>query len=157
VSEGGGWYQFVIPERTLAGPLRVDTAGGNFEVGTVPIDSQKSVGFTAIVASSITGTPTNAALPSANTGQVITLQGFGFTTTSNIIFQAVTHDGTRGVIGVRPTRVPKTPGRRDRGAADKRAESDADDGDGAGHCRDWTGNGGRFDYQHQSSDSPDAG
>jgi hypothetical protein len=61
------------------------------------------VGVTGIVAVASTGTPANALLASANTGQLITLQGFGFTSTTNIIFRGVAHDGTSGVIVVRPT------------------------------------------------------
>ena len=94
-----------VPSRTLACPVRVQTAGGYFEVPGIPIQSQQSVGLSAIVAAAPLGTPANALLPSANTGQVITLQGFGFTSSSNIIFQGVALDGTRGVIVVRPTSV----------------------------------------------------
>ena len=83
----------------------METAGGFFELSTVPIQAQEAVSLDAIVAESASGTPANGTLPSANTGQLITLQGFGFSAVSNIIFQGVAADGTRGVIVVRPTSV----------------------------------------------------
>src|SRR5712671_2377755 len=94
-----------IPERALAGPVRVETAGGFFVVNSIPIRVQQAVGLTGIVAEALEGTPTNATLASANAGQIITLTGFGFNTTTSIIFRGVALDGTRGLIVVHPTSV----------------------------------------------------
>src|SRR6185436_341164 len=60
------------------------------------------------VATAGQGVPTNAAVASANTGQFITLQGYGFNTNSNILFTATAEDGTHGQVVARPTSVPNS-------------------------------------------------
>jgi len=94
-----------IPERALAGPVKVETAGGSFEISSLPIGLFAFVGLTSISAAAGSGTPANGSLPSANTWQVITLNGYGFHSGSNIIFDGVAEDGTRSKIVVRPTSV----------------------------------------------------
>ena len=95
-----GRLDLTVPARALAGPVRVETAGGWFQLDALPIQEQPAVGLSAIVATAGSGTPTNGAVASANTGQAITLQGFGFTSDSNVIFTGVAADGTRGPIVV---------------------------------------------------------
>ena len=98
-----GRLDLYIPERALAGPVTVRTEGGTFTVNSVPIRTQAGVGFTGLTATAGQGTPASALLASANTGQTITLQGLGLTTSSLVSFRAVAEDGTRGVIVTRPT------------------------------------------------------
>ena len=100
-----GRLDLTVPDRALAGPVKVETAGGSFQVNSIPIAEQTSVGLSSIAASAAQGTPANAAIASANAGQLITLQGFGFTTSSNIVFTGVAEDGTRSQIVVRPSSV----------------------------------------------------
>ena len=113
-NSGSGYYRsngrldLTIPNGALAGPVRVETAGGWFQVDTIPIQAQASVGLSSMVSTATQGTPANSLLPSANTGQLITLNGFGLSGSSNIIFTAVAEDGTRGQIVVRPNSVPNS-------------------------------------------------
>jgi hypothetical protein len=97
-----GRLYLTVPERGLTAPVRVETDGGSFDVATMPIRSQVSVGLSSITATSTSGMPAIPALPSANAGQTITLSGFGFTGSSLITFRAVAHDGSTGTIVAAP-------------------------------------------------------
>ena len=101
-TRNNGRLDLTVPERALAGPVRVETDGGSFAVNAVPIRAQALVELETIVANAAMGTPASLVLPSANTGQTITLTGFGFTTSSNVLFAGVAEDGTRGTIVVQP-------------------------------------------------------
>jgi hypothetical protein len=100
-----GRLYLTVPERGLTAPVRVETDGGSFDVATMPIRSQVSVGLSSITATSTSGMPAIPALPSANAGQTITLSGFGFTGSSLITFRAVAHDGSTGTIVAAPATV----------------------------------------------------
>ena len=92
-----------VPDRALAGPVTVSTDGGSFTVSGLPVREQAGVALTGLTGAAAQGTPANALAASANTGQTITLQGFGLTTNSLVSFRGVAEDGTRGVIVVRPS------------------------------------------------------
>lgn len=101
-----GRLDLTVPDRALVGPLKIETAGGSFQIDALPVNAQPSVGLTGIAATAGLGTPTNAGIASANVGQLITLQGYGFTTSSNILFTATAEDGTHSQVVARPTLVP---------------------------------------------------
>ena len=98
-----GRLDLTIPERALAGPVTVTTAGGTFTIPSVPIRSQTAVGLTGLIATAAQGSPADPLGAAANTGQTITLQGFGLSTSSLVIFQGVAEDGTRGLIVTSPS------------------------------------------------------
>ncbi|MCP4263025.1 MAG: hypothetical protein GY774_36760, partial [Planctomycetes bacterium] len=100
-----GRLNLTLPERVLAGPVRVETVGGSFQLNAIPIRGPPSTGLDTIEATALSGTPVDVFAPSANTGQLITLRGYGFTSTSNIIFTGVAEDGTRSQIVTRPASV----------------------------------------------------
>ena len=105
IQRNNGRLDLTIPERALAGPVKIETAGGSFQLNAHPVQAQPSVGVEAIVERASQGTPANSALPAANAGQVIVLRGYGFTTTSSILFSGVGEEGLRRQILVRPTSV----------------------------------------------------
>ncbi|MEK7675409.1 MAG: hypothetical protein AAB676_06200 [Verrucomicrobiota bacterium] len=107
-SRANGRLELTVPERGLAGPISVQTDGGSFLAGTVPIQAPAFAGIVSIAARAGQGTPVNSSVASANAGQIITLQGFGFSSTTNIVFAAVAEDGTRSQVVVRPVTVPNS-------------------------------------------------
>ena len=82
----------------VEGPVRVTTAGGFSEVSGPTWNLPSFVEFTGIVSEALVGTAANAGVASANTGQTITLQGRGFTTSTLVQFTARDDGGTDGVL-----------------------------------------------------------
>ncbi|NBX30448.1 hypothetical protein EBR04_08425, partial [bacterium] len=68
-----------VPNDAATGPIRVQTVGGT--------SAAFAVGFTGITGSAAIGTPTDAALPSANPGGTITLHGTNLTTSTRVLLQ----------------------------------------------------------------------
>jgi hypothetical protein len=91
---------FVSPlALTLEGPVRITTAGGWYEVPRFPILPHPSATLTGIQSVARRGTPANPALPSANTGQNISLIGAGmFSEAGFATFEAVDDTGVVGTI-----------------------------------------------------------
>ncbi len=83
-----------VPGAGSFGPITVTTLGGT----SAPFTRT----FTGIVASATSGTPANGSVASANPGQAITLQGTGFDSTTDVLFQTIDGNGTRGERVVRP-------------------------------------------------------
>jgi hypothetical protein len=84
---------------TLDGPIRVTTAGGYFEVPGPDSFHVAPQTITGIEATAAEGVPLDPNIPSANTGQVITLHGV-FTPTADVLiqFDAVDDSGMPGTI-----------------------------------------------------------
>ena len=90
----------VVAPLTLDGPIRITTEGGYAELSGVSRVSQPTSVFNAIQASASAsaGAPTNAAQPSAVTGQAIVLQGQGFTSATLVQFQGIDGSGKLGTL-----------------------------------------------------------
>ena len=70
-----------VPAGATTGPVRVTTVGGT--------SAAFGIGLTSITASGSSGTPTNAAVATANAGQSITLVGNGLDATTDVVFQVI--------------------------------------------------------------------
>jgi uncharacterized protein YjiK len=90
-------YQVAAP-LAVEGPIRVTTAGGFFELAGPSFAPPAFVRFTGITATAPQGTPATATQASANTGQRITLQGQGFTSSTWVQFTAGDDTGTVGTL-----------------------------------------------------------
>ena len=88
----------VVAPRTLDGPIRVTTEGGWAEISGATLASQPASVFSAIVANASTGTPGNAAAPSAATGQTIVLRGQGLSNSTLVQFQGIDDSGRTGTL-----------------------------------------------------------
>jgi len=92
-----GAYGLVLPF-VAEGPLSVSTAGGSHQI-PMPVSLPASpVQFSGIVATALLGNPGNPAIASANTGQSITLRGFGFTSNTLVQFDTVDDRGVPGTL-----------------------------------------------------------
>ena len=98
VSGGRNDSMNVVAPKTLDGPIRVTTAGGFAQIAGPSRTPQPLSLFTGIVASAGDGDPADPAQPSAVTGQAITLQGQGFTSSTLVQFQGVDDTGAAGTI-----------------------------------------------------------
>ena len=89
---------------TLDGPIRVTTAGGYSEVPGPTFRRDTPVRITSIQATAEQGVPLDANLPSANTGQIITLHG-SFSPFDEVFvqFDAVDDTGGAGTVTRRGT------------------------------------------------------
>ena len=90
-------YRVVAP-LALDGPVRVTTAGGFAEIAGPVFAPQPAVQFTGIQASAGLGTAGDVNQASANAGQVIVLQGQGFTSQTLVQFAGVDDGGVAGTI-----------------------------------------------------------
>ena len=90
-------YQIAVP-LAVEGPIRVTTAGGFFELAGPTVVPPAFVRFTGLTATAQYGTPTDLLQPSANTGQRITLQGQGFTSSTWVQFSAIDETGLLGTL-----------------------------------------------------------
>lgn len=103
-STRNGWIDVNVPPGAPFGPITVITLGG--ESNTLPIDLH------TVLATATNGTPEDPALPSANRGQTITVQGTGLDLVNDYFFlrsngehasvsrQSVNADGTEAVLRV---------------------------------------------------------
>ena len=95
-----------VPENV---PLTVTTPGGTSAPVTVNVPVPTEVSpptITAIVSTAFDGVPTNPAITSANTGQVITVQGTNFGLDSlQVVFPTINESGIEGVEAVAPLAV----------------------------------------------------
>jgi hypothetical protein len=80
--------------------VTIETPGGISDTLIVNATS-----FTEVIATANNGTPADADAPSANIGQLITINGTGFRTTTNVYFPTVNDSGTVGVTNVRVSSV----------------------------------------------------
>ncbi len=96
VNENDG-LNVIVPSDAQFGPISVTTLGGTSAV----FDST----FTNLASTAASGTPANPAIASANPGQAITLTGTGFNLTTDVVFQTIDGNGTRGDRVVRPVAV----------------------------------------------------
>ncbi len=93
-----GRLQSQVPSGAESGPISVTTVGGTSNV--------LGLAFTAITAQAASGTPADAGQPSANPGQVITLEGTNFDASTDVVFETVnSYSGARGQVVVRPDTV----------------------------------------------------
>ena len=99
-TQQNGSINLTVPNGAPTGPVTVTTLGGTSEVA--------GPAFTAVTATATTGTPANAALPSANPGQAITITGTGLQTTTDIVFETIDASGTRSQVLVQPATVNNT-------------------------------------------------
>ncbi len=81
--------------QNIFGPITVTTAGGT--------SAPYQLGFLGITSTAATGTPANSSLPSANAGQVVTLNGTGLTTSTNVVYQYVDTNGNTQTLLMAPT------------------------------------------------------
>ncbi len=88
----------LVAPRTLDGPIRVTTAGGYAELAGPVFAPQPPSLFTGIVASAAAGVAADATKASAVTGQLIVLQGQGFTGSTLVQFQGIDDSGRVGTI-----------------------------------------------------------
>ena len=89
----------LISERSIEGPITVETAGGSFQIEGPTFAEPTFIQFTGIETSTTKGSPTNTAIASVNTGQTITLLGEGFISNSTIVqFEAVDAQGVAGLL-----------------------------------------------------------
>ena len=89
----------IVTPLVLDGPIRVTTAGGYHEVPSATFDFVEGVDFTGIQpVRAIGGAPANLQMPSANTGQAITLLGQNFDNQTLVRFDAMDDSGTQGTI-----------------------------------------------------------
>ena len=86
-----------VPSNAPYGPVTVTTLGGT--------SAPYGLTLSGIVAVAGSGTPANAAVASANPGQAITLQGSGFDTTTDVVFETLDSAGNRSERVVRPVAV----------------------------------------------------
>ncbi len=94
-----GQLRAVVP-LALDGPVRVITEGGWAELPRAASPAQAAVAFTGIAAAAQAGVPADPARPAANTGQLIVLTGQGFTSSTQVRFQAVDDSGVAGTVTV---------------------------------------------------------
>ena len=88
---------YIVAPRTLDGPIRITTEGGYAQI-PANFGVQPASVFTGITASAANGNAGNAVVPSANTGQTITLTGQGFTSSTLVQFQGIDDSGTLGTL-----------------------------------------------------------
>jgi uncharacterized protein YjiK len=88
----------VVAPHSLDGPIRVTTEGGWVQLPGPVLATPPIVDFTALNASAASGNVADAAQASANTGQVITLTGQGFTNQTLVQFQGIDDTGALGTI-----------------------------------------------------------
>lgn len=86
-----------LTDGVFAGAFSVKTAGGT----SAPSTNQ----LTAVVGVALSGTPANAALPSANAGQAVTLQGTGLALNSGIVLDYINTDGASRAVMLNPSTV----------------------------------------------------
>jgi hypothetical protein len=86
-----------VPKGVATGPISVSTVGGTSAVFGPSLNG--------ITASAVSGTADNAGRASANPGQTITLDGSGFDTSLDVVFQTIGADGSRHEVVVRPLTV----------------------------------------------------
>ena len=80
----------------VLGPISVKTAGGT--------SAALTFGLTGITSVALSGTPANAAVASANSGQAVTLTGSGLSTSSDILLNYVRNSGgTARTVLLNPT------------------------------------------------------
>jgi YD repeat-containing protein len=93
-SENNTSIKVMAPSGFAVGPVTVEV-GGLTSNGAL----FRTLTFTGIVSTAAQGTATSLALPSANVGQVITLQGAGFTfSTTTVVFPTTSNTGEAGTI-----------------------------------------------------------
>ncbi|MBX3670121.1 MAG: choice-of-anchor D domain-containing protein [Rhodocyclaceae bacterium] len=88
----------IVTPLALDGPIRVTTDGGWAQIAGPVFGSQSVAQFTGIDAVAQSGTPANAALASANTGQSIVLTGQGFNFQTLVQFEGADDNGQSGLI-----------------------------------------------------------
>ncbi len=86
-----------VPNGVPVGPITVSTLGGT--------SAFLPANLTGITATAQIGTPPDPSKPSANPNQTITLQGSGFTMTTEIVFQVVDNQGNLSDLVVQPLTV----------------------------------------------------
>ncbi len=91
-------YYDLAAALSLEGPIRIETAGGYFEIPGPTDAAPAFVEFTGLNATTAQGTPANPAVASANTGQTITLLGSGFTNSTRVQFDALDDNGNAGIV-----------------------------------------------------------
>ena len=89
-----GLVNLTVPNGVPYGPISVTTFGGT--------SNPFAETFTAIEGTATSGTPTNAAIASANIGQAITLDGSRFTLSTAVAFSAIDYNGNRYEHVVKP-------------------------------------------------------
>ena len=90
-----GTVNLTLPLSDAAsGPIVVKTAGG--------VSAAFTTTLTGIVATAYSGTPTDAAQPSANPGQAVTLVGAGLGTTTDVLLRYTDSAGVGRVVSVSP-------------------------------------------------------
>ncbi|MHA4866064.1 Ig-like domain-containing protein [Duganella sp. PWIR1] len=87
VYDNGRQLSVVTPAGAATGPIRISTAGGT--------SAALGATFTGIVATASSGTPADAALPSAVPGQTIQINGTGLTSGTEIVFTTLDHAGNQ--------------------------------------------------------------
>ena len=90
----GHSLNFTAPNGVATGPLSVTTIGGTSAV--------YGLSFTGITSAPLTGTAATGGQPAANPGQVITLLGSGFDSSTDIVFATVDDSGNKSQIVVHP-------------------------------------------------------
>ncbi len=83
----------IIPADATLGPLTVTTDGGTSSSFDIPV-------LQSITATAALGMPIDPAIPSANTGQTIQLQGSGFGVSTHVIFATIDGMGAVGTQSV---------------------------------------------------------
>ncbi|MEY2843574.1 MAG: hypothetical protein RI920_1611, partial [Pseudomonadota bacterium] len=76
------------------GAISVKTAGG--------VSASYTASLASVTATALSGTPANAAIASANPGQVVTLNGAGLTTASDVLLRYTNYDGTPTTLKLNP-------------------------------------------------------
>ena len=92
-----GQINVTVPPGADFGPFTVTTAGGT--------SNAFGLSFTGITSTASSGTPTSAAVASANPGQAITLDGSGFTLATSVVFSAINVNGNQYQDLVKPIAV----------------------------------------------------
>jgi hypothetical protein len=87
----------VVPNAMPSGPIRVATAGGT--------SAAFGLSITGITAAATSGVPANGAQLSANPGQVITLNGTGLDTSTDVVFRVTDTSGNFSDLIVKPSTV----------------------------------------------------
>ena len=98
VVNGNNAQERIVAPLVLDGPVTVTTAGGSATLAGYVFPAQPPVQFTGITASAPFGVAANAALPSANVGQTITLTGQGFSNSTWVLFAAQDASGRNGFV-----------------------------------------------------------
>ena len=90
-------YRLTLPH-AVEGPITVNTAGGLFTFGGPTFGRPSFVDLVDIETSAITGTPANVDQAATHVGELLTLIGHGFTSSTVVQFDGVDENGGVGVI-----------------------------------------------------------